>query len=105
MNPLVQYWYFHIPNFVLAAVMYTMLGRIILSFLAPAGWNNYIWRAFIRITEPAVRATQLVTPAIVPSPLVLVFAFLWLMILRITLFVILAGAGLLPVVAPSAGAS
>ena len=26
-NPLLTYWYFHLPNFVLAALMYTLLGR------------------------------------------------------------------------------
>jgi hypothetical protein len=25
--PFLTYWYFHLPNFVLAALMYTLLGR------------------------------------------------------------------------------
>ena len=29
MNAFWSYWYFHIPNFVLAAVMYTLLGRLV----------------------------------------------------------------------------
>ena len=98
MNPLIQYWYFHLPNFVLAAVMYSLLGRLILSFLAPPGWRNYIWRAFVRITEPAVRATRFITPQVVPDVLVVVFAILWVMVLRIVLFMVLGNLGLLPTV-------
>jgi uncharacterized protein YggT (Ycf19 family) len=98
MNPLFQYWYFHLPNFVLAAVMYTLLGRLILSFFVPADWKNYIWRAFVRITDPVVRAVRFITPQVLPHVLVLIFAILWLMLLRIALFITLGGLGLLPTV-------
>lgn len=98
MNPLLQYWYFHLPNFALAAVMYSLIGRLILSFFAPPDWKNYIWRAFARITEPAVRATRLLTPEVLPNVLVLIFAILWLMLARIALFVVLGNLGLLPTV-------
>ena len=27
-DPILTYWYFHLPNFVLAALMYTLLGRV-----------------------------------------------------------------------------
>jgi uncharacterized protein YggT (Ycf19 family) len=96
MNPLLQYWHFHLPNFVLAAIMYTLLGRLILSFMAPPNWQNYIWRAFVRITEPAVRLTRFVTPEVLPPIVVMIFAILWLMVLRVALFVGFANAGLLP---------
>lgn len=96
MNPIFQYWYFHLPNFVLAAVMYTLLGRFVLSLFAPPDWKNYIWRSFVRITEPAVSLTRAVTPQIVPHMAVLIFAILWLMLLRVVFFAILGGLGLLP---------
>ena len=32
-HPLLTYWYFHVPNFVLAALMYTLLGRAILGLI------------------------------------------------------------------------
>jgi uncharacterized protein YggT (Ycf19 family) len=100
MNPLVQYWYFHLPNFILAAVMYTLIGRIVLSFFVAPDWSNYIWRAFRRITDPAVRATRLITPAVLPELVVMIFAVLWLMLLRGALFIGLGNAGLLPIIAP-----
>lgn len=100
MNPLIEYWYFHLPNFVLAAVMYTLVGRLALSFFAPPGWQNYIWRAFVRITDPALKVVRQMTPQIVPEPLLIVFAALWVMVLRVVLFVALSAAGLLPTVSP-----
>ena len=97
MNPLLQYWYFHLPNFVLAAVMYSLLGRIILSFFAQPDWKNYIWRAFVRITDPVVRLVRFMTPAELPDILVLVFAFFWMMGGRLALLALLASLHLLPV--------
>ncbi len=103
MNPLIDLWYFHIPNFILAAVMYTLIGRLVLSFFATPGWQNYIWRAFVRITDPAVQAARFITPAAVPPTVVLVFAALWIMLARVALFASLAGLGLLPTLSRSAG--
>ena len=31
------YWYYHLPNFVLAALMYTLLGRVLLGLIVAAG--------------------------------------------------------------------
>ena len=96
MNPLIQYWYFHLPNFVLAAVVYTLLGRLALSFFVPPDWKNYIWRAFVTITDPVVKITRLITPQVLPHVVVLIFAVLWLTLLRIGLFALLANLDLLP---------
>jgi uncharacterized protein YggT (Ycf19 family) len=101
MNPLLEYWYFHLPNFVLAAIMYSLMGRLILSFFAPPNWKNYIWRAFVAITEPAVRLTRILTPQVVPHTLVLVFGILWMMLLRLGVFLALGNLGLLPNVSPA----
>jgi uncharacterized protein YggT (Ycf19 family) len=96
MNPLLQYWYFHLPNFVLAALMYSLLGRIILSFFVAPDWQNYIWRAFVRLTDPALRVFGWLTPSGVPHIVLLIFVFLWLMVVRVALFILLGQAGLLP---------
>jgi uncharacterized protein YggT (Ycf19 family) len=83
-------WYFHIPNYILAAVMYSLIGRFLLSFFFPAGSTNPIFRAFVWITEPAVRVARFLTPAIVPHMAVLIFAVLWTMLLRFGLLVAFA---------------
>ncbi len=59
---LLTYWYFHLPNFVLAALMYTLLGRALLGLIVQPDSSNYIWRFFCLITDPVVAAVALVTP-------------------------------------------
>ena len=56
------YWYFHLPNFILAALMYTLLGRVLLGLMVDADSPNYIWRFFCRITDPVVAVVATVTP-------------------------------------------
>jgi len=101
MNPIFQYWYFHLPNFILAAVMYTLIGRLLLSFFAPPDWKNYIWRAFVTITNPVLRPVRFMTPAVLPDLVVLIFAALWLMLIRVGFFALLANLALLPTISNS----
>jgi uncharacterized protein YggT (Ycf19 family) len=96
-----SYWYFHIPNFVLAALMYTLLGRLALGLFVPENWDNYIWRGFRMLTDPVVRAVRFITPDVLAQPVVLVFAALWLMLLRLAYFLVLNNAGLSPAAAGS----
>jgi hypothetical protein len=98
MNPLLQYWYFHLPNFLLAAVMYTALGRLLLSFFVPPNWNNYIWRFFVRVTEPFLQMAKFITPAGVPSLVVLIFTILWLVVARVAFFIMMGALKLLPTI-------
>jgi hypothetical protein len=85
-------WYFHLPNYVLAAVMYSLIGRFALSFFFPAGSTNPIFRAFVIVTEPAVRFTRFFAPAIVPHMVILIFGVLWAMLFRFVLFIALSGS-------------
>jgi len=84
-------WHFQLPNYLLAAVMYSLLGRFLLSiFMAPDS-KNYIYRAFVRITDPVLKPVRFITPAAVPYMIVLIFAALWTLVLRFALLVALAG--------------
>jgi uncharacterized protein YggT (Ycf19 family) len=89
-----SYWYFHIPNYVLAALMYTVMGRLLLGLVVPENWDNYIWRAFKRLTDPVLAVVRIITPAVLGTPVVLVFAVLWIMMLRIGYLLLLNRAGL-----------
>lgn len=100
MTPFWSYWYFHLPNFVLAALMYTLVARVALGLFVPENWDNYIWRFFKTITDPVVRAVRYITPDVLPNGIVLVFAALWLMVLRLAFFVILLNLGLAPTANP-----
>jgi hypothetical protein len=77
------YWYFHLPNFVLAALMYTMLGRVLLGLMVDADSPNYIWRFFCRITDPVVALIAMVSPKTVPPVVLWLFGFVWLFWLRV----------------------
>lgn len=88
--------HFHLPNFILAALMYTVLGRLIFSIFVPADWDNYIYRAFVKLTDPVVKTVRLITPSVFANPVVLVFSVLWLLVLRLAFGIILFNLGLVP---------
>jgi YggT family protein len=91
-----QHWYFHVPNFVLAAVVYTLLGRFVLSFFLLPDSANYIWRWFCRLTDWAVRAVAVVTPRYVMFLFLPLIAACWLSALRVAFLLVMARFGWLP---------
>ena len=80
---ILTYWYYHVPNFVLAALMYTLLGRVVLGMFVDADSPNYIWRFFCRITDPVVAAVALVTPKAAAPVVIWLFGVVWLFWLRV----------------------
>jgi uncharacterized protein YggT (Ycf19 family) len=90
------HWPFQVPNLVLAILMYTLAGRLLLGLVLPQGSNNYIMRFFERLTDPVVRVVGLAAPGLVPRPALVAFAFVWLFALRIALLLAFAAAGALP---------
>jgi hypothetical protein len=93
---LLTYWYFHLPNFVLAALMYTLLGRVLLGLFLDPDSQNYIWRFFCRLSDPVVTAVALVTPKAAPPVVVWLFAVVWLFWLRVGLLNLFLFMGALP---------
>ena len=88
--PFLTYWYYHLPNFVLAALMYTLLGRALLGLYVDHDSPNYIWRFFCRITDPFIALIAFVTPK-ATAPVVL-----WLFWLRVALLYAFLFLGLAP---------
>ncbi|GBD40804.1 hypothetical protein HRbin39_00174 [bacterium HR39] len=78
-------WMLAVVNYVLAAVGYTLLGRLLLSIFVPPDWHNYIWRFFVRVTDPALAAVRPITPKSVPDGLLPLVAFFWILLLRCVL--------------------
>jgi len=95
-NPLFTYWYFHLPNLILAALMYTALGRFALTFIFDPESPNYIWRFFVRITDPVIKLVSYVTPRAVPALFVLLFTVIWLFAARVFLLFLVATFGVVP---------
>jgi uncharacterized protein YggT (Ycf19 family) len=83
--PFWTYWYFHLPNFALAALMYTLLGRALMLLIVDPDSSNYIWRFFCRLTDPVVAVVEAVTPKAAPPVVVWLFGFVWLFWLRVLL--------------------
>jgi hypothetical protein len=95
-NPIFTYWYFHLPNFVLAALMYTLLGRVLLGLIMDAHSSNYIWRFFSRVTDPVVAIVALATPKAAAPVVLWLFGFVWLFWLRVAFHYVLLLAGAAP---------
>ncbi|MEM8877380.1 MAG: YggT family protein [Pseudomonadota bacterium] len=95
-NPFLEYWYFHIPNYVLAILMYMVLGRFVLSFFFNAQAENVIWKAFVTVTNPAVLTVAAITPRIVHYMLLLLLTFVWLFVARVIFTIVMAANGLIP---------
>lgn len=90
------YWYFHLGNFALAAVMYTLLGRVLLSLFVDPDSPNYIWRFFCRLTDPFIAATAYVTPRAAAPVILWLFAVVWIFWLRVLLLNIFLALGAVP---------
>ncbi|MDF3015664.1 MAG: hypothetical protein K0R44_889 [Thermomicrobiales bacterium] len=94
--PLLTFWYFHLPNYVLAVLMYTLLGRVLLGLIVESESENYIWRFFCRITDPVVALVSLVTPKAAIPVVVWLFGVVWLFWLRIGLLYLFLILGAVP---------
>jgi hypothetical protein len=90
------YWSFNLPNFILAALMYTLLGRAVLGLVVEPTSTNYIWRFFCRITDPVVAVLAVVTPKATAPVVLWLFGFVWLFWLRVLLLHLFLAAGALP---------
>jgi hypothetical protein len=91
-----QYWYYHLPNYGLAVLMYACVGRFLLGLVAKPGWDNFIWKGFVMVSDVAVKPVAAITPNVVPPPVLVLFAILWLTIARVALFFEMARWGLAP---------
>ena len=95
-SSLITYWYYHLPNFILAALMYTLLGRALLGLIVEPDSGNYIWRFFCRVTDPVIWAVALVTPKAAAPVVVWLFGVVWLFWLRVGMLYIFLVLGAVP---------
>jgi len=93
------FWFYAVPNYVLAALMYSLLARFVLGFFLAPESGNYIFRFFVRITDPVLRAVRFMTPLAISGQVLLLFGVVWLLMVRFGFFLAMAQAGLAPAVA------
>ena len=94
--PFLTFWYFHVPNYVLAVLMYTLLGRALLSLIVEPDSSNYIWRFFCRLTDPVVAVVALATPKAAIPVVIWLFGVVWLFWLRVGLLYVFLILGAVP---------
>ena len=90
------FWIFQAPNLILAAMMYTLIGRFLLSLVFPPESDKVLWRVFAQVTDPVVNAVGFMTPALVPELVIVLFAVVWILLARVVLFFTLRAYGLIP---------
>ena len=90
---LLSSWIYLAPNFALAALMYTLLGRALLGLFVPPDSPNYIWRFFCRVTDPVVAVVALVTPKAAVPVVIWLFGVVWLFWLRVGLLYLFLAMG------------
>lgn len=92
------YWYFHVPNLILAALIYTIVGYYALAVLF--GYfgrkDAVILKVFESVSRPVLATVRFFTPAVVPNGLVAIFAVGWLMALRMFWLLTCVAAGMRP---------
>jgi hypothetical protein len=88
---------FWIVNYGLAIVAWSCLGRFLLAFFVPSLQpTNYIWRAFVVLTEWAVVMSSYVTPSYVRPIYLAPIAAFWVFHLRFIAYFAMAAVGLTP---------
>jgi uncharacterized protein YggT (Ycf19 family) len=93
------FWLYQAPNLILAMLMYTIIGRFLLSLAFPPDSDRVIWRVFKQVTDPVLGAVAAITPVSVPERLIYLFAFIWLFALRVVLYIVMRMYGLAPSIA------
>ena len=94
-----SYWYFHVPNYALSVLFWTLIGRFMFGVFLPPDSPNYIYRWFGRLTDWLMRPVAYITPSIVPALVHAPIAAFWVAVARVAFFVVLHAAGLTPRVA------
>ncbi len=84
---------FQIINFGLAALMYTLAGRLLLGLFLGPDSPNFIMRIIELLTAPLVRLVAVVTPQAVPEGVLVAFTLVWAFFARVALFLLFAAMG------------
>jgi hypothetical protein len=88
------HWYYHLPDQIVAALIYLLIIRLVLVLAGHADDSaGRPVRLLNRITGPVLAGVAAITPRTVPAALVIAFAVVWLMTVRLALFVAVTARG------------
>lgn len=91
-----DYWFYYLPSYLLAVVMWACFGRFVLSFFFRPDHPNNIWRVFLRLTDPALRLVSYITPRFMLPILMPLVAAFWLFVARVVFWIVMYANGLAP---------
>lgn len=57
-------------DYVLGVIMWTLIGRVAMSFFLPVDSDFFFMKVFVKTTNPVIRAFKVVTPRFLLEPLV-----------------------------------
>ena len=102
MNPFAaEYWPFHLANYLLAVVAYTLIGRSILGLFVPRTSNFFVMRFFRLLTDPFIRMFRIVTPGFLHPFAVPLYVAFWIFVIRFAFGITMLKFGLAPVLSAS----
>ncbi len=81
--------WFQVINLILAALMYTLMGRVFLSFFFKPDSDKVIWRVFCQVTDPVLGVVRIITPLIVAERFIPWLAIAWTLVFRLLLFILI----------------
>lgn len=87
------HWYYHVPDLILAVLIWLLLARLVVGLIPGFGSNNVAQRVLRAITEPVVAVVGAITPRLLPPVLVILCAVAWLLAARVALFVVVSATG------------
>jgi uncharacterized protein YggT (Ycf19 family) len=89
----IAHWYYHVPDLILLALICLLVVRLFLLLVRLEESRALPARVLGRVTGPILRVVGAMTPRMMPPAFVIVFAVVWLVALRLALFVAVTARG------------
>jgi len=81
------YWYYRVPDLIIIGLICLLLARLTIVLVARPAGEGRIVRALNGVTGLVLAGVGAITPRVVPFPLVIVLAVVWLLTARLALFI------------------
>lgn len=78
-------------DYVLGVVMWTLIGRVGMSFFLPENSSFFFMRFFVRSTDPLLRVFRIITPGFLIRPLVPAYVAWFFFLFRFYVMPVLLG--------------
>ena len=99
---LTQYWPFHVVNYLLAAVFWTLIGRSLMILFVRPDSPFFVMRFFRMITDPFMAVFRFMTPGFMHPALAPIYVAFWVFVIRIVFGLVMLRLGYAPHVTPPA---